>query len=295
MTSCPCCSSSAYLVSETIHNLPRSAQEFTKTPFIPPTLSAELYHCSFCQHSFLDIPPVGYYKSVFRSVGISPQMLAFRHNQFSEIFTTYLSSQEDVKTLEVGCGDGSLSSILSSLSFKSYATDHRSDFPPNKDIVFVDTHPDNDSFVSDLLPYAPFNYISCYSYLEHLPCPHSFFQKISQLLHPDGILHIEVPNSDFIFRHKLINEVIPDHLHYFTSLSLTHLAARSKLDLVSYTAIWHNYISSAIFKPSPSRSPVSLLSGQHRFFKNVDTFIHKYSDKHIVVWGAGHQALLYIS
>ena len=54
---------------------------------------------------------------------------------------------------------------------------------------------------------------------------------------------IEVPNTNYILNKGLLNEVIPDHQHYFTTDSLIKLSQELGLKVVSIENVWYNYIT----------------------------------------------------
>ena len=94
-----------------------------------------------------------------------------------------------------------------------------------------------------MTPYGKFDVIFCFSYLEHLPEPKGTLSKVLELLNDDGRLVIEVPNTNYILNKGLLNEVIPDHQHYFTTDSLIKLSQELGLKVVSIENVWYNYIT----------------------------------------------------
>ena len=166
-----------------------------------------------------DTDPVEYYKNVIRSVGISDEMKTYREKQFKSLRNKYFKLKK-VNALEIGSASGEYSKLLSDVFYKVTATEkgkNGMNKTKEKGIECINTHPDEEDFVSKLENKKYFDLICCFSYVEHLPNPIQFLNKCRGLLSDSGYLLIELPNSEMIFRDGLLNEVIPDHLSYFTT------------------------------------------------------------------------------
>ena len=115
-----------------------------------------------------------------------------------------------------------------------------------KGINCINTHPDEFDFIEKLEKFGKFDLICCFSYLEHLPNPKNTLSLLNNLLDNKGFYLIEVPNSEMIFRRGLLNEIIPDHLSYFTVNTVTSLMAKSGIEVINAACSWENYIISLI-------------------------------------------------
>ena len=284
-----------------LKNLPSSAQGFeNKVSKLKINFSANLYQCNFCNHVQLDSAPVDYYKNVIRSVGISPSMKSFRENQFLNIKKKYFQNYKNVKVLEVGSASGEYSEILNNVFHETYATEkNRINFELNiqKGINCIDTHPDEEDFLSKLDKYGPFDLICCFSYLEHLPSPKKTLNLFKTLLSEKGFLLIELPNSEMIFRKGLLNEIIPDHISYFTINTATALMSNTGFEVINSNCIWEDYIITLMCRKQ-IEDPLIFMEDKFREFNNnlnylFKTKLNKFND--FVLWGAGHQALFTLS
>jgi len=281
-----------------IKSIPIGAQYFSSEPNLLENEDRLLFQCRVCQHVFFSEPPVTYYKQVIRSVGFSPAMMSMRDHQFKTIRHQYFPANLLLRTLEIGSGTGDYASLLQQAFGTCIATesDYTSRFIRCPDITFVDTHPDEDCFIADLKDYAPFDAIFSFSYLEHLKDPLLTLKKASCLLADHGLLCIEVPDTRQILSHNLVNELIPDHIHYFNAYSLQLLARRAGFQLVSLDTIWDGYITTAIFKKLLNNSIGSFPAAQEAFKSDVESTLSSFSNHDtIAVWGAGHQALFAIN
>ncbi len=286
------------LYSYPISNLPISAQPFSTSPSTDSSFQTNLFICQHCGHMFLDIPPVDYYKNVIRSVAVSSEMTAFRRKQFGSLSSFFSKPPSEVRVLEIGAGNGQYSQIMSEFFQNCFATEPNSSAASNSDVHFIDAHPDNTNFLEIMSDYGTFDLICCFSYLEHLPNPRRTLGQISQLLTHDGLVLLEVPNCNHISKKGLLSEVIPDHLHYFSSRSLVTLASQVQLSLQSLNSIWDNYILSCIlYKMEDSEIVTSRFSYSHNKLMaqiNEQISLLPSMDK-VAVWGAGHQSLFILA
>jgi hypothetical protein len=135
---------------------------------------------------------------------------------------------------------------------------------------------------------------------------------------------IEVPNFDMILRNKLFSEFICDHLFYFTRETLNTTLRLNGFEIIDCKEEWYDYIISAVVTPvrnykseaqklnnlSSKRYPGKISNGikkrakldlsnfyeyQAKLKNEIDEYIHRFKDKKVAVWGAGHQALAIIS
>jgi len=258
-------------------------------------ITLTLVKCSSCGHMSLDTPPVPYYKRVIRSVDISPEMTNHRLRQFHNIQSRLDVTGNSVNVLEVGAGNGQYSLLLANVFGRCDATEFNQSGSAGN-VTFIPTHPDEDDFLEKLAHKMPYDLIACFSYLEHLPNPKSTLKLIYELLSDDGLALIEVPNSSYIQRRSLLNEVIPDHLHYFSTQSLTTAIYSAGFELESIQPTWHDYILTAILRKPHNNSLSTLEANYECLKKSIQSALSLFPDSAtIVVWGAGHQALYTIA
>ena len=295
--SCPICNTQS---GSSLHIpiLPVAAQGFVAfAPLRPLTTSASLFHCDHCDHTFLSPNPVPYYKTVYRSVAISAKMQQHRTSQFTALRQQYFPNKTSIRVLEIGSGDGQYLDLLARTFDFCLGTEPRQGHHlfANTNQTILHTHPDDVDFLDAFHGLERFDIIVTFNYLEHLPDPAAVLTKAKCLLNDDGVLLTEVPNSNYIRQAGLLNEIIPDHLHYFSDVSFSYLHSVLRLKLLSLESTWQDYILSCIsqpFKPSPVLKPekydylVSQINGLLATFP---------SDEPIVVWGAGHQSLFTIT
>ena len=233
-------------------------------------------------------------------MGISEEMKNFRRSQFNSIKKNYFKKNKKIKVLEIGSASGDYSKILLETFHKVVSTEKDKDninLNIEKGIECINTHPDEKDFLEKLNKFGQFDFICCFSYLEHLPNPKKTLLLLNNLLDQDGIYLIELPNSEMIFRKGLLNEVIPDHLSYFTINTATLLMTFSDIEVINATNIWNNYIISLLGKKT-IKNPLSIMENNYQNFKNkLNNLFEKLivKEQTLVIWGAGHQALFTIN
>ena len=224
-----------------LNNIPNSAQGFYNLSVKEKvsTINTRLIECNYCKLIQLETKPVSYYKEVQRSTSVSVKMQEFRESQFQELKNKYFSNLKDVRVLEVGSASGDYAMMLKKVFHNVTTTEKDNngrDYQKGKGINCINTHPDESDFIDKLGADSSFDLICCFSYLEHLPDPQNALKKFNKLIKDNGILMIEVPNSEFIFRNGLLNEIIPDHLCYYTPNTICKLLDNSRLFIISFNS-----------------------------------------------------------
>ena len=227
-------------------------------------------------------------------------MKIYRERQFKDIRKDYFNNSKKIKVLEIGSASGDYSELLSHTFEQVIATEKgKKNIKENleKGICCINTHPDDPDFSKKLNKFGRFDLICCFSYLEHLPNPKRTLLLLNNFLKKDGFYLIELPNSEMIFKRGLLNEVIPDHLSYFTINTSTSLMSRVSLEVIKSSCTWGNYIISLICRRMVN-NPLEVMQNKHLSFNNkLNSLLNeeKFKNKRIVIWGAGHQSLFTIS
>lgn len=158
----------------------------------------------------------------------------FFEGRWNDIYNNFLEVDKNLKDggsiLDVGCGWG-----LALLYFKSKGLDCYG-FDPAKEAVeygckkgLTIKHAGLDGM--DVFKSKKFNLVTMFNVLEHLADPIKSINQIKEILLPNGILMIDVPNEFNDFQtagrdvHSLDNWWVapPNHLNYFSKDSLVNL------------------------------------------------------------------------
>lgn len=120
--------------------------------------------------------------------------------------------------------------------------------PSNLDFVGV---PTVKTFFSKDIFSNKFDLIVLRHVLEHIKYPTDFIADIKNLLSPDGVLFIEVPNTKSDIMEK-IEVFTPDHVSYFTASAIIRLAEIADMNLKNIVDEVHSFLLVIIDRRSSS-------------------------------------------
>ncbi len=144
------------------------------------------------------------------------------------------------KILEVGCGSGQLATYLMRKGYDVEVTDISQDILDDiKAIHGITCYCGN---IENIRFSHAYDAIIFNNVLEHLPSPVPTLQRAEQLLTPQGLIFLEVPNIASLqfklFRTSWFPLQIPEHLFHFSPRSLQNVAFKASLQ-----EIWHSTFS----------------------------------------------------
>jgi 2-polyprenyl-3-methyl-5-hydroxy-6-metoxy-1,4-benzoquinol methylase len=160
------------------------------------------------------------------------------------LYTDIVSTLEDVapgrRLLEVGCGTGDFLSFAAERKFEGVGTEPAFEVAQRAGSRGLTVHALTLEKFAAQSPSERFDVVVMLNVLEHMPDAVGTLQQCRQMLAPDGILCIRVPN-DFseiqdAARQKLSREpwwiAVPDHINYFNFASLRTLLYRLGFETV---------------------------------------------------------------
>lgn len=276
-------------------NMPAAAQGLPSAAQLSEDRGVRLVlrQCSGCGLVQLDAEPVAYWRDVIRAAGISPEMRAFRLNQFGDWLSKYDLAGR--KVLEVGCGCGEYLSLLAEAGGDAYGIEH---LPLSVATCRQAGLRVEEGFVEgpdSRLTAGPFEGFMILNFLEHIPAAHQTLRGIAANLVDGAIGLIEVPNFDMILEKGLFAEFIPDHLFYFTEGTLSRLLEANGFEVLDCRASWHDYVLSATVRKRVPQDLSALAACQQTLRASFDCFLDRFAPGRVAIWGAGHQALALIS
>ena len=276
-------------------NMPKAAQFFPDEKSLKHEkgVNLKIYQCSGCGLVQLDSKPVHYYKDVVRAVSISKDIKEFRAKQFKNFVNKY--SLRAKKILEVGCGRGEHLFIMRKLVKKTYGIEHAEESVDYCVKQGLNVSREFLAKPSQKLLNAPFDAFFIMNFLEHLPSPNATLTGMYNNLSDEGIGLVEVPNFDMILRNNLFSEFIPDHLLYFTQGTLIKALSLNGFDVIECSEERYDYIISAVVRKTKKLDLSRFYSHQERLKKDVNSYINRFENKKVAIWGAGHQALAVIA
>jgi SAM-dependent methyltransferase len=126
----------------------------------------------------------------------------------------------DRKLLDVGCGDGSFLLAAQESGWHAVGTERNAE-PARKSGLEV--FPD----VGTAAALGPYDCITLWHVLEHMPDPRATLRDCRNSLNPEGLLFVAVPDAAGlqarVFGARWIHLDVPRHLHHFTAGSLVKL------------------------------------------------------------------------
>ena len=201
------------------------------------------------------IPPETYWKTEYFTV--DPSYFMLNIEQVREI----IPLEKGMKTLDIGAGLGKAMKTMEGQGLDAYGIEPSVPFY-ERAIELMHIQPDRLtlSAIEDAeFPENFFDFITFGAVLEHLYDPNDSIQKALSWLKPGGIIHIEVPSSDWL-THKFINLYYklrgldyvgnlspmhePYHLYEFGLDSFTKNGAK-----LGYSIARHDYYVCQTFMP----------------------------------------------
>jgi SAM-dependent methyltransferase len=142
------------------------------------------------------------------------------------------------RILDIGCAEGRLLKSFFEYGCECYGIEHKS--YPRERFVYSDriTYLTGDMDSIELEPKS-FNIIILWHVLEHMDNPDSVIKRIYELLSPESIIIIAVPNFSSleadISKDYWFHLDIPWHKYHFTRKSLQYLFSKNNLEILSST------------------------------------------------------------
>lgn len=129
-------------------------------------------------------------------------------------------NQSGKRLLDIGCGEGTFLLAAKAKGWSVAGTEMNPSSALSAGLVIY-------SQLSEVRALAPFDCITLWHSLEHMPDPRATLQEARSLLSPDGIVIIAVPDAGGlqarIFGPKWLHLDVPRHLYHFTRRSLDKL------------------------------------------------------------------------
>lgn len=303
MPRCLVCASDQLLQIAHLSDIPHSAQPFVDDP-VPPTkrseytISLSAYQCQSCSHVQADCPRVPYYKDVITASSLSPTILKMRDDNIHTI--SQLLKKNNPSIFEIGAYKGQ---YLSHLRRRGYShlqgLEHSHLSCAQSDDPCINLQ---QGYLLDpdlaLSSENCFDLILCFNFLEHIPQPFEFLQVIkARLAASSAYLYLTMPNFEYIRSHNLLQELVPDHISYFTLQSLKTLFQRCNLDIISLKAINNsNDLEIIAHHQQLQISPLDPLCLEN-LSRSLDAILLNAfrSEQSVAFWGAGHRSLTLIS
>lgn len=270
-----------------------------KKPFQGERTDVELYRCPFCTHMQIEyVVPSDYYDDYslieepnFESEHgrYSSYVLNYYDGKFKQLLSYANSSN---KLLDIGCGVGILMEyeekyFSSVLGIEPSKVQFNIAKKLGKNVI-------NAYFTKELnLETNGYSAFVSTQVFEHVTVIREILEYAFELLENGGVGLVEVPNGQKMYQERCYYDVFPDHVNYYTPLSLCTLANEIGFEVISVAEEFNrNHMSLFVRKP--------FLTVQNSFEdvikedQNVINEMIKNYNK-ISVWGVGAKARSFIS
>ena len=145
------------------------------------------------------------------------------------------------------------------------------------------------------MAHGPFDAFLLLMFLEHMPEPNVALQTIYNHLADNAVGLVEVPNFDMVLRNKLFSEFIGDHLLYFTKETLQTTLQLNGFDVIDYAEVRDDYVISVVVKKRNRLDISHFHDYQIKIQTDIKTYLERFAERRVAIWGAGHQALAIIA
>ncbi len=231
-TACPyCCGNAFYLLSSIDYN-----RQTTKMSF-------DYYRCSQCDLIFMDNPPADmspYYKGGYDEIPLSYD--ALRIIAANERYRTESVFRYKMKgrLLEIGPWRGAICANMKEAGFTVTAIEM-----DEACVAFLRDHvgiqaiqsSDPAKAMKHLTP--GFDVIVAWHSLEHLPNPWIVIEQAAQLLAPEGVLLLAMPNPESyefaVMKNRWMHLDAPRHLYFYSMKSLVSICKKHGLEPLQLT------------------------------------------------------------
>ena len=273
----------------TIRDMPIAANSFSRirSEAIKYISDMQIFKCSKCGVVQTTDKLLSDYKSVHRSSFFSTKTRDFRLKQMSAFTKKYRLNDKNI--LEIGCFKGEFVELFNQNLDGSFFGCEYSVNASSKDNVI-------EGYLGDQALKTSTKFSGFYSFnvFEHWPNWALIFSNLLHSIDKEAYGIIEVPNADYIISKGLYNEVISDHIYYFTLPSFAKALEATGLEVISINPILSNYVLSAEVKLPGEVIFENFNNKKDSLFKSLQEFFGD-QDSSLVVWGAGHQSLATLS
>jgi hypothetical protein len=218
-----------------------------------PCARIDLTFCSACgliwnrsfDESLVEYAP-GYENSLF----CSQHFRAYAQASAQRLMDQYKLRNKVV--VEIGCGSGQFLNLLSDLG-----AGQAIGFDPSYTPSHTDVHSDAitiipERFSRDTAFIPTIDLVCCRHVLEHVADPLQFLLDIRAAIGPDTVLHLEVPNGQFVLSDDGLWDIIYEHCSYFTRESLTSLLNKAGFQVLDVSETYNGQFLTAEARPGQS-------------------------------------------
>lgn len=283
---CRICGSGNVKLIFSSHACPRSSHTFLEKEQNSMLTNIQVFTCEDCLITQLkDKFTEDYSDDYQRNTSFSESALAFMKKNI-KFFEEALGSLGKKRLLEIGCGNGLFSKMLSEKGATMIA------FEPSKAAATLARN-NNIEVINDYFSPSKINqkfdgFVLRYV-LEHIPEPLKFLREINSSLEEGALGLIELPNFQKMLDTSRYYEFFPEHQFYFTGTSLAYVLSKTGFELVKYYTVMNDEYLVAIVKKTSFDEKIDLLNRSvGRINQSLKKMVSEISSQggKVAFWGA---------
>ena len=257
-------------------------------------ISLEVFQCSSCGLTQLNLAPVSYYKEVITAASLSEKSRVARLSEMKKFVARIDLAGKTV--VEIGCGEGAMLDLLAEVGMHAVGIE-----AGQASVAVGLAHGRRmvQGFIGDMgqVPHAPFDAFVSLNYLEHLPDPDQAIKNIYAMTTPGAAGYVTVPNLEYLLQNRCHYEFVADHLSYFTQKTLTFTFERGGFKVLECYTINNDNDIVAIVQKRQCADIRSHYVDVENLIAELQQIVANYKDRgmRVAVWGAGHRTLALLS
>jgi SAM-dependent methyltransferase len=281
-----------------------------------PVGDIHLEHCGECDHVFnsaFDATLLSYSESYENSLHFSETFSRFAEKTAGQLVKRF--SLFNKRVIDIGCGKGDFLSIICELGgnegfgFDKSFEEGRAKIPSLGSVRYFK------DFYSHQYSHINPDLVTCRHVLEHVAQPTDFLDEVlkSITLNASCDLYFEVPNALFTLRDMGIWDLIYEHCHYFSPLSLRFLFVQKGVDVETvYDCFQKQFLGIEANYGKQSHGDRTEIDLSHIHPKNFAELAEKFEENFrfmiqrweselgkleepAVVWGAGSKGATFLN
>jgi len=276
-------------------DVPAGTQLFSGDAATAEALKTQIsiVECPSCSLIQLVGQPIVYDHTSSSSSCVSAQLTEHRVGQLRELFKMKNAFEKSGRLLEIGCGDGHLLERLKGIFAHAVGVEPAQQNAWTAAARGLDIH--QILMTSDVIvPGGPFDYFCSFHVLEHVTEVCQVLQGIANVLTSDAVGVVEVPSTEAAFEQKRFGDFMPDHLNYFTQVTLRSALEWNGFAIDRMYRDWGGeHLVAYVRKRTRGSSLSYIVNRKHQLEEAVAAINQRRLP--FAIWGISHHVLPYIS
>lgn len=249
--------------------------------------------CANCSLIQLTGDPVVYEQVSSSSSCVSEPLTEHRVEQLRDLIHMGGMTEGQGRMLEIGCGDGYLLDHAKGMFDKVVGiepTQRNAATAAARGLDIRQMLMGRGAVVEG----GPFDYFCCFHVMEHVTQISSVLGGVFDVLSEDAVGIIEVPATEAAIEQQRFGDFMPDHLNYFTEVSLRTALEWNGFAVEKIYRDWGGEHLVAYVRKRGVRSNIGFIGERQRMLDGLVAEVNR-RGLPFVIWGVSHHVLPYIS